>query len=225
MHIAKCVFINFLKEKTMKKTLSIIAIAASLVTSSQAIAKDGIYAGADLVTSNAKFKYANTSSSGSSAQKKVDGTSVGAGVTAGYKKSFNSGVFVAPELFYDYLNSSTKDYYYNNAPYQQDTLELRSRYGAKANLGYNFTDKFSAYATYGLATVDHVDNFPTRPSSQGKWKTAAIYGLGAVFNVSENWGIKAEINTQRFNVPYSYDAGVMSKVRLNVLKTGLVYGF
>ena len=55
MHIAKCVFINFLKGKTMKKTLSIIAIAASLITSSQAIAKDGIYAGADLVTSNAKF--------------------------------------------------------------------------------------------------------------------------------------------------------------------------
>ncbi len=225
MHIAKCVFINFLKGKTMKKTLSIIAIAASLITSSQAIAKDGIYAGADLVTSNAKFKYASTGSSGSSAQKKVDGTSVGAGVTVGYKKSFNSGIFVAPELFYDYLNSSTKDYYYNRPPYQQDTLELRSRYGAKANLGYNFNDKLSAYATYGLAAVDHVDNFPTRPSSQGKWKTSAIYGFGAVFNINENWGLKAEFNTQRFNVPYSYDTGVVSKVRLNVLKTGLVYSF
>lgn len=209
----------------MKKTLSLVAVAASLIFLSQANAKDGVYVGADLVTSNAKFKYASTGSSGSSAQKKVDGTSFGAGVTVGYKRSFNSGAFIAPELFYDYLNSSTQDYYYNNPRYKQDSLELRSRYGAKANLGYNFSDKFSAYATYGLAAVDHVDNFPTRPSSQGKWKTAAIYGFGAVFNINENWGIKAEFNTQRFNVPYSYDAGVMSKVRLNVLKTGLVYSF
>jgi opacity protein-like surface antigen len=210
----------------MKKTLSIIAIAASLVTSFQANAKDGVYVGADLITSNAKFKYAGeVGSFGTTAQRRVDGTSVGAGLSAGYKKSFDSGVFVAPELFYDYLNSSTKDYYYNNALYQQDSLELRSRYGAKANLGYNFNDKFSAYATYGLAAIDHVDNFPTVPESQGKWKTAAIYGIGAVFNFNENWGIRAEFNTQRFNVPYSYDAGVTSKVRLNVLKTGLVYSF
>jgi opacity protein-like surface antigen len=72
-------------------------------------------------------------------------------------------------------------------------LELRSRYGAKANLGYNFNDKFSAYATYGLAAVDHVDNFPTRPSSQGKWKTSAIYGFGAVFNINENWDLKQSL--------------------------------
>ncbi len=212
----------------MKKTLSVIAVAAALFSSFQANAKDGLYVGADLVTSNAEWKYSgNIGSIGSTPQKRVDGTSVGAGVTVGYKKSFNQ-FFVAPELFYDYLNSSTHDYYYNNPRFKQDSLELRSRYGAKANLGYNFTEKFSAYATYGLASIDHVDNFPSATSvsrSQGKWKTAAIYGLGAVFNINENWGIKAEFNTQRFNVPYSYDAGVMSKVRLNVLKTGLVYSF
>ena len=212
----------------MKKTLSAIAVAAALFSSFQANAKDGVYVGADLVTSNAEWKYGgNIGTVGATAQRRVDGTSVGAGATVGYKKSFN-GAFIAPELFYDYLNSSTHDYYYNNPGYKQDSLELRSRYGAKANLGYNFSDKFSAYATYGLASIDHVDHFPTATSvsrSQGKWKTAAIYGLGAVFNINENWGIKAEFNTQRFNVPYSYDEGVMSKVRLNVLKTGVVYSF
>lgn len=212
----------------MKKTLSLVAIATSLIFSSQANAKDGVYVGADLVTSNAEWKYSGRiGTTGTLPQRRVDGTDVGAGLTIGYKKSFN-GAFIAPELFYDYLNSSTHDYYYNNPGYKQDSLELRSRYGAKANLGYNFSDKFSAYATYGLASIDHVDNFPTATSvsrSQGKWKTAAIYGIGAVFNINENWGIKAEFNTQRFNVPYSYDAGVMSKVRLNVLKTGLVYSF
>ncbi len=212
----------------MKKTLSLIAVASALIFSSQANAKDGVYVGADLLTSNAEWKYGgDIGSIGSTPQKKVDGTSVGAGLSVGYKKSFNS-VFVAPEIFYDYLNSSTHDYYYNTPVYKQDSLELRSRYGAKANIGYNFSEKFSAYATYGLALIDHVDNFPTATTvqrSQGKWKTAAIYGIGAVFNINENLGIKAEINSQRFNVPYSYDAETMSKVRLNVLKTGLVYSF
>lgn len=213
------------------KKLSIISTILCAILTSQANAKDGFYAGANLNLSNAKYKYLNKTggdtSGGNAHVGKIDGNGIGAGITAGYKKSFGQ-TFIAPEIFYDYLNSSTKDYYHITQPYQQDTMELRSRYGAKANLGYNFTDKFSAYATYGLASIDHVDNFPSATSvsrSQGKWKTAAIYGLGAVFNINENWGIKAEFNTQRFNVPYSYDAGVMSKVRLNVLKTGLVYSF
>lgn len=204
----------------MKKLLTTFSIIAALAVSS-ASAKDGVYVGADLVTSNAKYNYFARSGSHNPRQSKIDGTSVGAGLTVGYKKSFNQ-VFVAPELFYDYLNSSTRDYYQSAAPYKQDTLELRSRYGAKLNLGYDFTDKFSAYATYGLSAVDHVDNFPTArstPRSQGKWKTSAIYGFGVMFHLSDSWALKAEFNTQRFNVPYSYDAGVISKVRLNVLKT------
>jgi opacity protein-like surface antigen len=28
----------------------------------------------------------------------------------------------------------------------------------------------------------------------GKWKTSAIYGIGANFNFNENWGIKAEFD-------------------------------
>lgn len=208
----------------MKKTLSFITAISSLFISSQTFAKEGVYVGADLVTSNAQYKYVATGVSGSNAQKKVDGTDIGAGLTIGYKKSFGE-IFVAPEIFYDYLNSSSKDYYYNKGRYRQDTLELRSRYGAKVNLGYDFADSFSGYVTYGLATVDHVDNFPTNPNSQGKWKTSAIYGLGATLNLNDNWAFKAEFNSQRFNVPYSYDGGVTSKVRLNTLKTGLVYNF
>ena len=207
----------------MKKTLSFITVISSLFISSQTFAKEGVYVGADFVTSNAQYKYVATAQT-STSQRRVDGTDVGAGLTIGYKKSFD-GIFVAPEVFYDYLNSSSKDYYYNNPRFKQDSLELRSRYGAKVNLGYDFTDNFSGYATYGLAAVDHVDNFPTIPNSQGKWKTSAIYGLGAILNFNDNWAFKAEFNSQRFNIPYSYDAGVTSKVRLNTLKTGLVYKF
>jgi len=212
----------------MKKIFVILSILISAITSFQANAKDGVYLGTDLIASNARWKYYGGNDS---AQKRVDGSSIGAGATLGYKKSFSNGIFIAPELFYDYLNSSTKDYYYNIPPFQQDTLELRSRYGAKANLGYNLDDKFSTYATYGLASVDHIDNYPSnnqgyfKGRSNGKWKTSAIYGVGAIYNINENWGIKTEFNTQRFNVPYAYDFKATSKVRLNVLKAGLFYSF
>lgn len=205
----------------MKKLLPIILAGIVLATQSQANAKDGAYVGADLILSNARYKHSAVNNS--NPQNRVDGNSVGGGLSLGYKKSFDQ-VFAAPEIFYDYLNSSTKDYYRATAPYQQDRLELRSRYGAKLNLGYNFTKNFSSYLTYGLAAVDHVDNAPSLHSSQGKWKTAAIYGFGAVYNLNGNWAVKTEFNTQRFNVPYAYDYNT-SKVRLNVLKVGLAYNF
>lgn len=207
----------------MKKTLSLLAVTSAIFLSSKANAQDGVYVGADAIFSNASYKYQSTQSS-SPSQSKIDGNGVGVGVTLGYKKFFNN-FFTAPEIFYDYLNSSTRDYYKTSGNFKQDSLELRSRYGAKLNLGYNFTEKFSSYATYGLATVDHVDNFPSDSFSQGKWKTSAIYGLGATISFMDNWAFKAEFNTQRFNVPYSYDAGTVSKIRLNTLKTGLAYSF
>ena len=207
----------------MKRTLSLISIVSTIFLTSQANAKDGLYAGVDLVLSKAKYKYVNEGAAQTNPQSKIDGNGVGVGASIGYKKSFNQ-VFVAPEVFYDYLNSSTKDYYHTQIPYQQDTLELRSRYGAKVNVGHDFTEKFSAYVTGGLANVDQITNSPSLKDSRGKTRTSAIYGLGAIFNLNDNWAIRAEFNTQRFNATY-YDPNVVSKTRLNVLKTGLVYSF
>lgn len=211
----------------MKKTLSLISLVSAVFLTSQASAKDGLYAGVDLVLSKAQYKYVNEGVTDpdpeSEPQGRIDGNGVGVGASIGYKKSFNQ-VFVAPEVFYDYLNSSTKDYYHAKIPYQQDTLELRSRYGAKVNIGHDFTEKFSSYLTAGVASVDQITNSPSLNDSRGKTRNSAIYGLGAIFKLNDSWAIRAEFNTQRFNATY-YDANVVSKIRLNVLKTGLVYSF
>ena len=125
----------------MKKIPLIITHVATLIISSFlfsfAHAKDGVYVGADLLKVHARYKLAELEFSDSLVDKKNGGNSVGVGVSLGYKKSLND-FFLAPELFYDYLNSSTKDYWHNSALFDQDSLELRSRYGARLNIGYNF---------------------------------------------------------------------------------------
>ncbi len=210
----------------MKKFLSSIIFLSSLTLSSQAIAKDGIYVGADLIISRADYKLHSLYDVAEEDGKINGNYDFGAGISTGYKKSFKQ-FFIAPEIFYDYLNSRTKDYYHNIAPYDQDSMEIRSRYGFKTNFGYDFTDKFSTYLNYGIVLVDHVDKFPSVNDSKGKWQTAAIYGIGSIYNISDNWGIKAEFNSQRFNTRYSYYGGptTTSKARLNVLKMGLIYSF
>lgn len=209
----------------MKKILSLIVVSLLLITS-KANARDGIYVGVDLLASHAKYKFDSLYSSVGEERRIDSDYDFGVGASVGYKKSFNK-FFITPEIFYDYLNSSTQDYYHNIVPYAQDTMEIRSRYGFKGNFGYDITDKFSTYLSYGVASVDHIDNFPSVNDSKGKWQTTAIYGIGSIYNINNNWGIKTEFNSQRFNTRYSYYGGptTTSKVRLNVLKIGVIYLF
>jgi len=206
----------------MKKILAGLVISSSFLFSAPALAKDGLYAAADLVLSNASYKFVNPNQT--APQNRVDGSSVGVGATLGYKKSFKQ-FFVAPEVFYDYLNSSSPSYFHTTQGVEGDTLEIRSRYGIKANLGYDFTQNFSSYLTYGIAALDRISRYPSFNYTQGKWETAAIYGIGAQYHLSENWSMRAEFNSQRFNAIYYAVPGSTSKIRLNVLKIGILYNF
>lgn len=205
------------------KKLSLALIAAGVLVSSQANAKDGAYLGAGLLFSQTKYKFHDVSPPDNGAVAKVHGNGFGGGVFAGYKKSFDQ-VFFAPEVFYDYLNTSTKDYYYHVSPYGQDTLNLRSRYGFKANVGYDLNKSFSLYANYGYANVNYVNRWPSLNESESGNRFSAIYGIGGIYNINDSWAVKAEINQQRFKIPASGDS-VYSKVKLNVLQTSLAYKF
>jgi opacity protein-like surface antigen len=211
----------------MKKYLISILLSAVLLPNI-ATANDGVYVGGDLVLSKAQYKYNdkyNYPQGIYPQQSLVSQNAVGAGLSVGYKKSFAKN-YIASEVFYDYLNSSSKDYYHTIIPYQQDSLNLRSRYGVKADLGHDFTQKFSAYVTYGFANVSYLNAIPSLNYSEGKSKLSQLYGLGALFEINENWAARIEFNEQRFHTRYSIDGeGVINKVRLDVLKTGLVYSF
>lgn len=207
----------------MKKHLITTCLFAVLAASS-ANAKDGAYVGADMIISKANYKYYGSIPA---PQSRIDSNNdVGAGLSAGYKKSFDQ-VFIAPEVFYDYLNSSSKNYFQTSTAVNasQDTMELRSRYGIKANLGYDFTNDFSTYLTYGIARIDQINNYPSFNASNGKWRTAAIYGIGAQYKLCEKWSVRAELNSQRLNIPFEGMPDASSKVRINALKVGAVYSF
>ncbi len=213
----------------MKNPISIFTFLLSLIICSTLtnplFARDGGYVGLDYLISNAKFKYAgDVNSYSSQIITKSDSVASGVGIVVGYQKSYKN-IFIAPELFYDYLNSSTRDYIFRESPYQQDSMEIRSRHGAKLNLGYSFNDQFLTYLTYGFSSLDYVNKFPSINESRSRSKISSIYGIGVVYNLTKNWGMKLEFNTQRFNVPYATDLSDSSKVRLNVLKTGLIYNF
>jgi outer membrane autotransporter protein len=217
--------------KKLSLTLAFLCsfLGSSLLSSlANADGTNKFYVGGSVIFSNARYKYYDKTGnypSGSYMVNNVDGDGIGAGASLGYKKSLgNSKAFISPELFYDYLNTSVKSYFHINPGFEQDAMSLRSRYGLKGNLGYDFNRRFSAYITFGSAYIDYINSDPSINMSQGKLELAQIYGIGATFNITHNLALKAEFNQQRPNIRY-FDDGITSKVRLDVLKTGLVYSF
>ena len=218
----------------MKKTLSLAAVAASLIFSSQANAKDGLYLGADLLFANSNHHYQDRSSTGGS--NNYNGTrthdnSVGFALDAGYKVGFNQ-FFVAPEIFFDQLNNSSSGFRYKQVPgNKQDTVDLNYRYGAKLNLGYDITPKFNLFVNYGLANVD----YDTRGWYAGGRKSAAtelaqIYGFGLGYKITENVSARLSYDRQSMhlrNTSVAVPGGDSARYKstLDVVKLGAVYSF
>lgn len=216
-----------------KPSLLKISLCAFLVVISLdgvAQAKDGVYVGIDVLFANAKHKYLDKIHETDSMNgKSVDGDSFGFGLNAGYKISFDR-FFVAPELFFDYLNNSTKDFYYTEDSNQkQNSMEINSRYGAKLNIGYNIVSKLNGFVNFGVANVDYDFRQPSwinsgYNTSYGASKLAPIYGVGFSYDLTENWTAKTSYDFQQFNARY-VEQGFKDKVSLNVFKIGAVYSF
>lgn len=208
----------------MKKTLSLIAIASSLLLTSQANAKDSFYAGADVLWANAKHRYYDRIAYSSNNGDSIDSDSINFGVNAGYKANFGKA-FIAPEIFYDHINTSTKDFSYLDDPNtKQDRMEINSRYGIKLNLGYNFFSKFSGFVNAGAANVSYNNRWPSENKSHGATKFAMIYGLGLLYEINDKWSVRTSYDRQTFNTQYVSE-GLRDKVRLDVVKLGAVYSF
>ena len=206
----------------MKKILSLILLTSSIFLTSQARAsKDGFYIAADIIFPDIRYKFDSTSQN-IIPNGKAKGNGLGYGFTGGYRQYFGNAFF-APEIFYDYINATAKDSYRTEEPYGSNTLELRSRKGAKLSLGYDFNN-LSVYLTYGAASVYHVENFPQLNIKQGRWTTSPISGIGARFNFTDNWAVKAEFTTQKFDVIYAGESE-KGKVKLDILKAGIVLKF
>lgn len=193
--------------------------------SASANAENKPYVGFDLNVTNAKNKFQDrvNYSSNSAHNSKADHDAIGFGLNAGYKVGFDQ-FFVAPELFFDYLNNSGKSASYDSdADIKRNaSYEINYRYGAKVNLGYDFNDKFGAFVNLGLTNVDYDSNYEN--ASYGASKIAMIYGLGASYNIDSNWTAKLAFDRQKFNTRDTF----MGSRNINVIHTiriGAAYSF
>jgi len=210
----------------MKKTYITLAVASFFLAANFAEAKSGPYVGIDAIYSNVKHRFIDTASGTTIANGLTsDGNNAGVGFNVGYKVAAGKA-FIAPEIFYDYLNNSARDFSYR---YQSTraVLEINDRYGAKLNIGYNIFSRVNVFVNAGLTNV-HATNRSNGAANYSGYKIAPIYGVGLSYDFNRNIALKASYDYQNFNTKYyngAQYAGYRNEVVINVFKVGMAYSF
>ncbi len=200
----------------MKKFLALLIIASSFI-STQVFAKTkGHYVGASILQNSVTNEYRNTSSS---IAYKPDFKESNWGYGVSYKYALNSNdFFIAPELFFDNINNNTKD-----------VLAINSRYGAKINFGYDFSDKIAIFFGTGAANVDYKINWDSINKASNNQKTSLIFAIGANYYAYKNVAINLEFNSQMLEIE-AYGENLANPInqinsKINILKIGASYHF
>jgi opacity protein-like surface antigen len=151
----------------LNKKLLAAASVAAIVSSSGAFAKtEGNYVGVDLL--------ATTYKTSDRSDKHAD-TRVGFGVN--YKYAFNfDGLFIAPGVFYNANNAKSE--------HQGWEEKLDNSYGIKADLGYDLTDNFAPFVTFGYQ--ENRLEYAAANGSSNWTSESLIYGVGAKYSVADN---------------------------------------
>ena len=189
----------------MKKTLSLIVIAGSLLASNAYAKTEGNYVGIDILRSSVQHKYQDTS---------IKDKSTGFGINYKYALNFDK-IFLAPGVFAERLGAETTDD-------QNQTTSTNYRYGAKLDLGYDVTDNFAAYFTNGFANFNYkLDDHAGYAES--KSVIGYFYGAGLSYKILKNVTMNLEYNTQSPN--FTNANGVKFKSDVRVAKVGVSYNF
>ena len=210
------------------KKIFLLSVLSLIISASAASAKNGAYVGIDFLEARTKHIYKPMDSSAYFTKDFASNTrdkSNGFGINAGYKFNIaSSKAFVAPEIFYEYINNKAEDFFAGFDPGTSglDTLTIKDRFGAKVNLGYEVNEKFSLFVNAGVTKVKYGVHFKNK--SAVTYETAMIYGLGASYNITNNVALKLSYDKQNFNAKYFYE-GSRDTIRLNVLKVGVAYNF
>ncbi len=226
----------------MKKTLSLIAIAGSLLATSAYAKTEGNYFGIDVLRSTAQVKSTSTLASdnvGSAApyynHNKKD-SAYGFGLNYKYAFNFNN-FFVAPGISYDFLNNDVKSNHItasNN--YFSQNVKLKSAVSLRANLGYDINDQFAVYVPVGISQfqydINTTDVSAGSSVSQKKSsnKSAAFIGFGFSYEPVKNWVMNLEYNKYQnlklTSGTATVDGGQISaKTNVSMVKLGLAYRF
>lgn len=190
------------------------------------------YIGADLISSRVQHRYtAARNLFGTPESPKVENDSLGYGLNVGYKINKDK-FFIAPEVFYENINNSAPDFYYASATYG-DKTRIKSRYGAKLNLGYDVTDKFGLFVNYGIASDAYNQHFGSVNRHYNSRKSGYVYGGGISYRINGNLSVRLSYDIQQLKTNYDIagdsTGGISSdqkdSIKIKATKIGLVYNF
>lgn len=219
----------------MKKTFIATAFVASIIASPSFAKTQGSYLGVDFLSVKTSF-YQKDSIEGRNgwtvAKPTQRGSTFGAGVHYNYAFNFNN-FFIAPGVIFeqDSFGVTTEG---NNL----DRLKVKSRYGAKVDIGYDIFDSFAPYATVGYGAINYKSrsnayqgsNIVTADKSASA--SSAFFGGGLKFALSKSLALNLEYNYQKFTTNNAIPAGAdlvyhkhTNVSRIDVVKVGLSYNF
>lgn len=222
-----------MKTITSKILLTIATLATCAATNANAYQdapRSGFYLGVDMVRSFAKHKYLAEGNGLSDNPVPTNGyysnrEKNGLGINLGYKIAAGN-LFIAPEIFYDYLNNSAKDFGYEQDPtISGHRLEVNQRYGAKLNVGYNLFAGLNAFANIGMANVNYSMNlYSVNHTRQGVVQMNMIYGGGLSYDLNDHWLLKTSYDWQQFTARFDYPQE-KDRIVLQTVKVGIAYKF
>ncbi len=215
----------------VKKIINFVLLSSIFFSSE--VKAENFYMALDVFNSSVEHMYnpktpanGNVGYNTPSLKAKSDDT-YGVGVGVGYRLNLDA-IYLAPELFYDYIDSKSNDPFCANGEdvySNQDRINLNYRFGGKLNLGLNIFNKLDLYVNYGLSYVDYDINWNGATKvSRGHLKDSDIIGGGISYNFSENIAVRAAYDRQNLNLRYIHSF-LSLKTTLETYRLGLVYKF
>jgi opacity protein-like surface antigen len=192
------------------KLFTLFAILTGI--SSVALAKtEGNYFSGSIIYNRASL---NQGSSGTNDINYKD-TANAAGFGVAYKRAFNyNNIFIAPGVFAEKNNLKST--------VGSTTVNIKNRYGFKADLGYDLENDLAIYLTGGLSFLSYKTTNDAGKESDNA-RSSWFYGAGIRQDYSENVSFDLEYNTQSFSALTMSSHKV--KVDDNTVKIGLNYKF
>lgn len=205
----------------MNKIFKILIIFSLIILSKTANARTvGNYLGVDFINTNLDFssdkKFANkTINSGYT----NPASKFSYGLQYGYAVNI-MGVFITPTLIYEFNNTRNRFNKTNQyAEVRQDYygksfVEVKQRYGAKLNIGYDITNNLGVYGLIGYAvnkyssynSIYYDKYYQNRNLSQNPWartngkKNAPFFGVGFNIKLYKYWSFNGEYNYTTFKI-------------------------
>ncbi len=227
----------------MKKTLSLIAIVISLLSSKAYAKTEGNYVG--IIASRNIVKIKNTSTLASD---NIEGmnpfynhrnknSKYGFGLN--YKHAYNfNNFFVAPEIAYERFNNKINSGFFDETDnYFSQKIKLKNAISLRSNFGYDFNDQLAFYIPFGITRLGYVFDTVDIGGDDRKFtkktnnQSATLIGFGLSYEPIKNWIFNLEYNKyQNFKLTSlekaTNDGGTINaKTNLDAIKLGLSYRF